>query len=74
MKTISCHNAAERLKEVMRRMKLEQPYHSAFTFELPFTRQQLGSLTGLSLESTIRTIKKMEKENVLRIHNRKILF
>lgn len=74
MKTISCHNAAERLKEVMQLMKLEQPNQSPYTFEVPLTRQQLASLTGLCLETTIRTIKKMEKENILRIHNRKILF
>ncbi|MCY0976926.1 Crp/Fnr family transcriptional regulator [Chryseobacterium wangxinyae] len=74
MKAISCHNAAERLKEVMRLMKLEQPNQLPYTFEVPLTRQQLASLTGLCLETTIRTIKKMEKENVLRIHNRKILF
>ncbi|MBW7674155.1 Crp/Fnr family transcriptional regulator [Chryseobacterium chendengshani] len=74
MKAISCHNAAERLIEVMRLMKLEQPNQSPYTFEVPLTRQQLASITGLCLETTIRAIKKMEKENVLRIHNRKILF
>lgn len=74
MKSISCHNASERLKEVMRLMKHEQQNQSPYSFEIPLTRQQLASLTGLCIETTIRTIKKMEKEKILRIQNRKILF
>ena len=73
MRTISCHNASERLKEVMDMMKQEQENENPFSFEIPFTRQQLASLTGLSLETTIRTVKKMEREKILRIKNRKIL-
>ncbi|WBX97843.1 Crp/Fnr family transcriptional regulator [Chryseobacterium gambrini] len=74
MKTISTHNAAERLKEVMQLMKQEQENQSPYSFEIPLTRQQLASLTGLCIETTIRTIKKMEKDQMLRIRNRKILY
>jgi CRP-like cAMP-binding protein len=73
MQKISSHNAAERLKDVMELMKQEQKYETPFSFEIPFTRQQLASLTGLCVETTIRTIKKMEREKLLRIKNRKIL-
>jgi CRP/FNR family cyclic AMP-dependent transcriptional regulator len=75
MQKISSHNAAERLREVIDLMKKEQ-YHNTkpFTFEVPLTRQQLASLTGLCLETTIRTIKKMEREDTLRIRNRKIFY
>lgn len=74
MQKISCHNAAERLKEVMQLMKQKQTNQAPFTYEVPITRQQLASLTGLCLETTIRTIKKMEREKILRIRNRKILY
>lgn len=74
MRKISCHNASERLKEVMQLMKDEQDNQSPFSFEVPLTRQQLASLTGLCIETTIRTIKKMEREKILRIQNRKILY
>ncbi|MCX8526435.1 Crp/Fnr family transcriptional regulator [Chryseobacterium formosus] len=74
MQKISCHNAAERLKEVMELMKQQQTNQEPFTYEVPITRQQLASLTGLCVETTIRTIKKMEREKMLRIKNRKILF
>lgn len=74
MRKISCHNASERLKEVMHLMKQEQDNQSPFSFEVPLTRQQLASLTGLCIETTIRTIKKMERDKILRIKNRKILY
>ncbi|WP_445430775.1 Crp/Fnr family transcriptional regulator [Chryseobacterium indoltheticum] len=73
MQKISSHNAAERLKEIIEMLKNEQDYHEPFTYEIPLTRMQLASLTGLCLETTIRTIKKMERDNILQIKNRKIL-
>lgn len=74
MQKISCHNASERLKEVIELMKRDQTDQAPFTYEVPITRQQLASRAGLCLETTIRTIKKMEREKLLRIHNRKILY
>jgi len=75
MQKISSPNAAERLKEVIELMKKEQHHDNVtpFKFEVPVTRQQLASLTGLCIETTIRTIKKMERQNILCIRNRKIL-
>lgn len=37
-----------------------------------FTRQQIGDLTGLRVETVIRTIKVLEKKGVLKIINRKV--
>ena len=37
-----------------------------------FTRQQIGDLTGLRVETVIRTIKMLEKKGVLKIINRKV--
>ncbi len=45
-----------------------------FSYEVPLTRQQLASMTGLRVETAIRTIKKLEQENVLKIINRKIFY
>lgn len=47
------------------------PQHS---FQVPFTRRQMANLTGLRIETVIRTIKKMEKEKILKIENRKIYY
>jgi CRP-like cAMP-binding protein len=37
-----------------------------------FTRQQIGDLTGLRVETVIRTIKNLEKKGALKIINRKV--
>ena len=34
---------------------------------VPLTRQQMANLTGLRVETVIRTIKLMEKNNLLKI-------
>lgn len=41
---------------------------------IPFTRQQLADMTGLRVETVIRTVKKMEKERKLSIEGHKIRF
>ncbi|SEH29923.1 Crp/Fnr family transcriptional regulator [Chryseobacterium culicis] len=45
-----------------------------YTFEVPLTRQQLANLTGLRIETVIRTVKKMEKSNILRLKGRTIYY
>jgi len=39
---------------------------------ITFTRQQIGDLTGLRVETVIRTIKALEKKGLLKIINRKV--
>ncbi len=39
---------------------------------IPFTRQQLADMSGLRVETVIRTIKKMEKDGKLTLEGRKI--
>jgi len=39
---------------------------------IPFTRQQLADMTGLRVETVIRTVKKMEKDGKLTLEGRKI--
>jgi CRP/FNR family cyclic AMP-dependent transcriptional regulator len=41
---------------------------------IPFTRQQLADMSGLRVETVIRTVKKMEKEKKLSLQSHKILF
>lgn len=50
--------------------KKEEPY----TFQVPFTRSNLAGLTGLRIETVIRTIKKMQAQKVLKIKNGKIYY
>lgn len=45
-----------------------------YEYEVPLTRKQIANLTGLRVETVIRTVKKMENEQVLRTEGRKILY
>lgn len=45
-----------------------------YSFEVPLTRKQLANLTGLCVETVIRTVKKMERNRLLKIKNRKIYY
>ena len=41
---------------------------------IPYTRQQLADMSGLRVETVIRTVKKMEKEKKLSLEGHKIIF
>ncbi len=43
-------------------------------YRVPFTRQQLADMTGLRVETVIRTIKSMESQGQLRIEEGKIIW
>ena len=45
-----------------------------YSYQIPLTRQQLANLTGLRVETVIRTIKKMHNSHQLKIENRKIYY
>jgi len=69
MQKISSSSAVERIKEVLELTKHEHEDKTPFTYEVPITRQQLASLTGLCVETIIRAIKKMERDKIVRISN-----
>lgn len=45
-----------------------------FTYTVPFTRQQIADMSGLRVETVIRTVKKMETDGKVKIIGRKISF
>ncbi|MGE4514047.1 MAG: Crp/Fnr family transcriptional regulator, partial [Chryseobacterium sp.] len=61
-----------RIKGALNYQKSFSDDDSKFSFEVPLTRQQIASITALRVETVIRTIKKLEKEDFLKIINRKI--
>ncbi|SDG22278.1 Crp/Fnr family transcriptional regulator [Epilithonimonas hungarica] len=67
-------NPAMKLRVLMDYLKSSEKDSGAFSFQVPLTRQQMASLTGLRVETTIRALKMMEKENVVKIKNRKIFY
>jgi len=71
---ICSQNPVSKLKTLMDYLKSFEIEKSPFSFQIPLTRQQMASLTGLCVETTIRTIKAMERNNMVKICNRKILY
>lgn len=63
-----------RIKGILKYFKSLSDDQSPYSYEVPFTRRQLASITSLRIETVIKTIKKMESEKLLKIKNRKIYF
>lgn len=70
----SSQNPSDRLIGVMSYLKYNQKQQEPFSFKIPLTRQQLANLTGICVETAIRTIKVMEKNKIVKIKDRKIFF
>lgn len=75
MGQITCtHNSMARLTALLDYLKSTHKIQEPFAFQVPFTRQEIANLTGLCVETTIRTVKTMERKNIVKIKNRKILY
>jgi CRP/FNR family transcriptional regulator, cyclic AMP receptor protein len=70
---ISSHDPEHRLITIMKYFKAKM-HDGATKMIVPFTRQQLADMTGLRVETVIRTIKRMEKEKKIVLEGHKILF
>ncbi len=49
-------------------------YKEPFKLKIDLTRKHIAGLLGLSIESTIRTIKKMETQGLVKIEKKKVYF
>jgi CRP-like cAMP-binding protein len=71
---LSINDSALRIQELFNVLKEYHVAHGVFSYQIPFTRQQISSITALRLETVIRTVKKMEKNNIVKIKNGKIFY
>ncbi|MGO4709742.1 Crp/Fnr family transcriptional regulator [Chryseobacterium sp. 2TAF14] len=74
MQSMAFQKPAQKLLTLMNYLKNHHSDQSQYALQILLTRQQLASLTGLSVETVIRVIKNMEKEGILKIQNRKIFY
>ncbi|MBB6369995.1 CRP-like cAMP-binding protein [Chryseobacterium shigense] len=74
LSNISAPDPGTKVKRVMDCFKSYNQYTDKYSYQFPFTRQHLASLTGLCVETVIRVVKKMEKEKTVRIQNGKIFY
>lgn len=71
---LSFQNPGSKLKLLLDYLKSYHEDKTPYSFQVPLTRQQLASLTGLCVETVIRTVKQMEKDQIVKIEKRKIYY
>ncbi len=71
LKELVYGNPEEKLMAVLEHFKVENGNTNKEVL-VPFTRRELANTTGLCVETVIRTVKKLEKKQKLKIINRKI--
>jgi len=67
-------NPKSKLITLMNYLKSFENEDTKFSFQIPLTRQQMANLTGMCVETVIRTVKKLERSGELIIENGKILY
>lgn len=71
---IAVEEAEHRLSTIIEYFRNNESPATSGEYRVPFTRQQLADMTGLRVETVIRTIKGMEESGVLRIEDGKIIW
>lgn len=72
LKEISSFKPEHRILSLIDHIKKETPSDGEEKLMVKLTRQQIADLTGLRVETVIRSVKMLEKEGELEIINRKI--
>jgi CRP/FNR family transcriptional regulator, cyclic AMP receptor protein len=72
---ISSHDPDHRISSLLQyyKSKNARPGESG-PIRIPYTRQQIADMSGLRVETVIRTVKRMEKEGKLALEGHKIVF
>lgn len=72
---ISSHDPDHRIISILKyyKSKNSRPGETS-RIRIPYTRQQIADMSGLRVETVIRTVKKMEKEGKLFLDGHKIVF
>ncbi|MBW7674142.1 Crp/Fnr family transcriptional regulator [Chryseobacterium chendengshani] len=70
--TIAFNEPRDKILTVIDHFKKMNERYNYKLYEVPFTRQQLASLTGLRVETVIRTMKIMESEKIVEIIDGKV--
>lgn len=70
---ISNHDAEHRIIRIIDYLKHEIHHQKGlYSFKVPLTRQQIADLTGLRVETVIRTIKNLQQKEAILIKDRKV--
>ncbi|SDL90039.1 MULTISPECIES: Crp/Fnr family transcriptional regulator [Chryseobacterium] len=74
MQSMASQNPSARIIGLFDYLKSYSDCDDHHSFQILMTRQQIADLTGLRVETIIRTIKKMESEGFIKIKDRKIYY
>lgn len=69
---ISSYPAAHRIQTVLKYLRNKYGCEQE-PFEVPFTRQQIADMTGLRVETVIKTIKQLSQKDELNIQDHKVV-
>ena len=73
LKEISSYNPEHIVLTLLKYLHDNSKISDKTEFYIPYTRQQIADMTGLRVETVIRTVKKLHKEGKLEIIKHKIL-
>ncbi|MFP3594462.1 Crp/Fnr family transcriptional regulator [Chryseobacterium sp. SIMBA_038] len=67
LNSLTLEDATHQLITVLDHLKDDYDINEPFSYRVPYTRKELSSLTGLRIETVIRILKKLQKEQVVKI-------
>ncbi|MDQ0595088.1 CRP-like cAMP-binding protein [Chryseobacterium ginsenosidimutans] len=67
LNSLTSEDATHQLLTLLNHLKNSQNKSERYSYKIPYTRKELAFLTGLRTETVIRTFKKMESENLIKI-------
>lgn len=70
--SIAFDSPEKRVWWLLNYMKEKSGKAQGFTYEIPLTRQQIGDMVSMRVETIIRTVKKLEEAGKIRLINHKI--
>ncbi|WP_020532848.1 Crp/Fnr family transcriptional regulator [Flexithrix dorotheae] len=70
---LSTQDAEHRIMEILNFYKKNSGKPETEAYEFPYTRQQLADMSGLRVETVIRTTKGLEEKGIIQIKKHKIL-
>lgn len=72
LKELACHNPEQQIIELLKYFRNKSTQLPILPYKVTFTRQQLADMTGLRVETVIRTIKKLCENGKLNIDRGKV--
>ncbi|AZA84132.1 Crp/Fnr family transcriptional regulator [Chryseobacterium lactis] len=63
-----------KLRKLFDHLKNYFGFNEMYSFPVPYTRQQIATLTGLRVETVIRYVKKMEEQRLVKLDSTKIYY